>query len=91
MPHSAQARKRLRQNAKRTITNRAAASRMKTEIKKVLSSVAEGRVEDAKAALPNAMKRIDKAAKNNVIHKNTASRKKSRLARAINTASTAAS
>ena len=38
-------------------------------------------LDEANAAMPNAMKRIDKAAKANIIHDNAAARYKSRLAR----------
>ena len=83
MPHSLQAKKRLRQGAARRVANRALASRMKTEIKRVLATVEGGNADEARKLLPEAMKRIDKAARHNVIHPNNAARKKAHLARRI--------
>jgi len=79
MPNSKQASKRLRQNEERRLRNKAAKSEMRTAVKKVIQA---GTAEDARAAVPNAMKRIDKAAKGNLIHQNTAARMKSRVSRA---------
>ena len=84
MAHSNQAKKRIRQNMKRQLLNKATASAMRTHVKKVLQAVENGDAKAAKAALPMAIKRIDKAAKKNVIHANTAARKKSRVMRAVN-------
>ena len=83
MPNSNQAKKRLRQDERRRIHNRAIASRMKTEIKKVLKLCEEGDAAAAEQQLPEAFRRIDKAAKKNILHAKNASRKKSRLSRAI--------
>ncbi len=83
MPHSNQAKKRLRQDEKRRLLNKAAVSRMKTQVKRTTAVLAEGDVAAAKESLRLAMKRIDKAAKKNVIHKNTAARKKSLLSRRL--------
>ena len=83
MPNTRQAAKRLRQDAKRRVTNRAYASRMKTEIKKFETHLSEGNLDGAKAVLPQAYKRIDKCAKKRVIHPNNANRKKARLARQL--------
>jgi len=83
MPHSKQAKKRLRQDEERRVHNRALATRMKTEMKKVLAAVDAKDLDAAEKAMPEAMKRIDKAAKSRVIHPNNADRKKSRLARTI--------
>ena len=83
MAHSKQAKKRIRQNEKQRLLNKALASRMRTEVKRVLRHVEAGDTEAARAALPQAMRFVDKAAKRHVIHENTAARKKSRLHRAI--------
>ena len=87
MAHSKQAQKRIRTSEKRRIHNKGIASRMRGEIKKVLTLVESGDVEAAKAALPGAMKRVDKACKTNIIHKNAAAHRKSVMARAIQRAS----
>jgi small subunit ribosomal protein S20 len=80
MPHSKQARKRMRQNEEQRVRNKGVRTRMKSAIKKVLA--AQG-PEQAKPLVADAMKRIDKAAKARVIHKNTAARYKSRVSRAV--------
>ena len=83
MAHSPQRKKRLRQNEKTRIANRAKSTRMKTEMKRVLSLVEAGDAPGAEKALPEAFKRIDKAAKCGVIHANSAAHKKSLLARHV--------
>jgi small subunit ribosomal protein S20 len=84
MPHSNQAKKRLRQDKKKRMENRSRKSSMNTHIKKVLKAVQDGDKEKADAMLPLAMKKIDKAAKRNVIHKNQASRRIGKLTKKVN-------
>jgi len=81
MPHYKSAFKRLRQQEKRRLVNKAHKSRMKSEIKKVLSSTSK---DEAAKNLTVAFSVIDKMAKKNMIHKNNASRKKARLSRFVN-------
>ncbi len=81
MPHYKSAFKRLRQQEKRRLVNKAHKSRMKTEIKKVLASTEK---EEAVKNLNIAFSLIDKMAKKNILHKNNASRKKARLSRFVN-------
>lgn len=81
MAHSKQAQKRIRQNEKRRLRNRARSSAMKTLVKKLEAAAAAGDTAAAQALLPTVFKNIDKAAKTNVIHKNTAARKKARMAK----------
>ena len=83
MPNSRQAKKRMRQDDKRRLLNRAKSSAMKTAMRRVEQAVEGGDEAAIKAALRLAYKRIDKAAKANVIHANTASRRKARISRAI--------
>ena len=80
MPNNKQAKKRVRQDEVRRHQNKVKKTSMRTAIKRVLQAES---AEDAKAALPAAMKRIDKAAKVNVIHDNAAARYKARLERVI--------
>lgn len=87
MAHSKQAQKRIRNSEKRRIHNKTIASRMRTEIKRVLAAVADGNVDAAKAALPKAYQEVDRAAKTNILHKNAAANRKSMMARAIARAS----
>jgi small subunit ribosomal protein S20 len=81
MTHSKQAAKRVRQNEKRRLRNKAKASAVKTQSKRILAADEAGQPVDP-AALRNALAQIDKAAKARVLHKNTAARRKSRLMRA---------
>ena len=80
MANSPQARKRIRQAARRTEINTARRSRMRTFIRKVEEAIASGDGDSAKAALKAAQPEIMRSANNGIIHKNTASRKVSRLA-----------
>lgn len=81
MPNNKQAKKRMRQDEERRISNKTVRSTMRTAVRKVLEAESP---EVAQSALPEAMKRVDKAAKINVIHENAAARVKSRMARAAN-------
>ncbi len=83
MAHSNQAQKRIRQNSKRQLHNKAVASRMRTEVKRIEALVASGDQAGAQERLPLAMKYLDKAAKHHVIHPNAASRKIGRLVKAV--------
>jgi small subunit ribosomal protein S20 len=80
MPHSNQAKKRVRQNETARLRNKAEHSAVRTSLKKTLQAIADNDLEKAKALLPEAMSRLDRAAKHNVIHANAAARQKSRLA-----------
>lgn len=84
MPHSKQAKKRLRQSVARNSRNRSLKSAMKSHVKRFLKAVEAGDVELAQKELPEAMQKLDKAAKRNVIHKNAAARKISRLSKKLN-------
>jgi small subunit ribosomal protein S20 len=83
MAHSNQSRKRIRQNEKARLHNKALLTRMRTEVKRVLEAVEAGDKATAQKLLSSAMARVDKAAKSNIIHANTASRRKSMMMRAI--------
>lgn len=83
MAHSKQAKKRIRQNDKRRLHNKAIASKMRTLVKQVLTAAEGGDKAAAESDLATAMKAVDKAAKCRVIHKNAAARKKGQLMRAV--------
>lgn len=83
MAHSKQAMKRVRQNERDRLANKARMSRMKTEMKKLMAAVEAGDKAKAEELLNTVCQVIDKAAKQAVIHKNTASRKKSFVTRAV--------
>jgi small subunit ribosomal protein S20 len=80
MPNTRQAKKRMRQDEEARQANKIKRSAMKTAVKKVLE--AED-TDSARAAQPEAVKRIDKCAKKNIIHANAAARKKAQLDRHI--------
>jgi small subunit ribosomal protein S20 len=83
MAHSLSAKKRIRQNEKRRIRNKALKSRLRTYRKKILFYLEKGDIESAEKLLPLFYKAVDKAGKVGTIHKNTASRYKSRIAKKI--------
>jgi len=89
MPHSASAKKRLRQNLRNRERNRAAKSVIKTEIRKVLDSLRGGDVPAAKEQLRTVAKKVDQAAAKKIVHRNRAARVKSRLTARIVKASKA--
>ncbi len=83
MAQSNQAKKRVRQNEKARILNKAKKSVLRTYIKKTTQAVEARDQDSARTLLSETMKRLDKAAKTHTIHKNTANRQKSRLARKV--------
>lgn len=83
MPHTQGAKKRLRQNVKRRQLNRAALKDVKGQIKKVLDTAQEGNLDQLRAEVSTAAKKLDKAAARRVIHPNLAARKKSQLGKLL--------
>jgi small subunit ribosomal protein S20 len=89
MPHTRSAKKRLRQNEKRRMRNRAAIKTIKTQIKKV-QALAQGEdLEALRTEFRMAVKKLDKAASRRIVHPNMAARKKSQLARLLHDKETA--
>jgi len=82
--HSLSAKKRVRQNAKKRIINRARRSQVKTQVKRLETALSEGNVEKATAEFRATVKKLDKVASTSTMHKKTAARKKSRLAKKLN-------
>lgn len=78
--------KRVRQNEKRRLRNRAVRSTYRTEIKKFSALIEENKIDEAKSMLPAIHKVIDKAHTKGVLPKNTASRYKSNLTVRLNKA-----
>lgn len=76
MPNIKSAKKRVEVNERNRIKNKSAVSRMKTELKKYNTAIANADVEKAEQMLSNTMSIIDKTEKKGAIHKNSASRKK---------------
>ncbi len=87
MPNTPTAKKRLRQNSKLRIANRASRTALRNQLKKVRSAVTAGDFDAAATEFRVATKKLDKAAASNLIHRNAAARTKSRLSHLIKKAS----
>jgi len=83
MANTLQAKKRVRQTARKTVVNRARMGRVRSFVRKIEDAIAAGDKDAATAALRAAEPEIMKAAKSPVLHSNTASRKVSRLAHRV--------
>ncbi len=83
MAHSKQAKKRVRQAARRTEINRARIGRVRTFVKNVETAIASGDKESAQVAFRAAMPELHRGAQKGVLHRNTVSRKLSRLSTRI--------
>jgi len=83
MPVTRTAKKALRQNRRRNITNVAGRTELKKAIKTYKKLVEAKKMDEAAAQLPIVYQKLDKAAKTGLIKKNTASRLKSRLTHRI--------
>jgi small subunit ribosomal protein S20 len=75
--------KRIRQNERRRVRNRAIRSKVRTVVK--LARTIEG--PEQRTTIAEAIRSLDKAVTKGVIHRNTAARKKSSLARRLAAAS----
>ena len=73
--------KRDRQNAKRNTHNRARRSKMRTLIKKVMTSTSK---DEAQVLYKEAVSYLDRMSVKGVIHTNNAARKKAQLTRHVN-------
>jgi len=82
--HSLSAKKRVRQNAKRRMINRARKRQVKTQIKRFETVLSSASVEAASEQYRLVAQKLDKVAATSTMHKKTAARKKSRLARRVN-------
>ena len=79
MANHAQAKKRTRQIARRTITNGIRRTRVRTFIRKVEEAIESGDKSAAVTALQVAQPEMARSAQKGIFHKNTISRKISRL------------
>ncbi len=80
MPNTKSAERRMRNSARKHLSNRSVTSRLHTLEKNYLSLVNTGKKDEALQALRVVHSAFDKAAKTRVVHRATANRKKSRLA-----------
>jgi small subunit ribosomal protein S20 len=83
MPHSASAKKRLRQSIVSRDRNRAIKSEIKTSVRKVLDALSKKDVPAAKEHFRTVARKADQAASAKTIHRNKAARIKSRLSARI--------
>lgn len=83
MANHKSAEKRVRQNAKRNEINRANRSKLRTQIKKLRSALAQHDKSQSSELLAPTVSLIDKAVNKGVIHRNTAARYKSRLTKHV--------
>lgn len=84
MPNIRGAKKRVRANKKKEISNNDIISSMKTAIKKFEKAVKAGDKALAETCLNIAVQKVDKAKKNGLVHQNKAARVKSRLTKLKN-------
>lgn len=84
MANSLSAKKRIRQNVKQRVRNRARKSMVNTQIKHFEACLAGGDTEKAGEQYLLLVKKLDKVATTSTLHKNTAGRIKSRLGRKLN-------
>ena len=83
MASHASALKKNRQDQKRRLRNRAHASKLRTQMKKIQQALETGDAAAATGLMKETVSLVDRTAKHRVIHRNAASRTKSRLARAL--------
>jgi len=83
LPRDKSTAKRIRQNEKNRLKNKAFKSRIKTEVRKVVESCDAGNKESAEKALKNTIPVIDKAVSKGILHRNTGSRKVSRISKRV--------
>ena len=79
MANTASAKKAVRKMARRTESNKARRSRVRTFIRQVEEAITAGDGSVARDALKAAQPEIMRASQKGIVHKNTASRKISRL------------
>ena len=83
MAHHKSAKKRIRQTVRRTATNRARTSRVRTFLKKVEDAIATGNKDAARAAFVEAQPEMHRGVVKGILHRNTVARKLSRLSARI--------
>lgn len=82
MANTGSARKRIKQNERRRLRNRAVRSMIRSAVKTARGAVS-GKTPQAKETVLEAIRVLDRAVSRGIIHRNTAARKKSTLARSL--------
>jgi len=83
MANTKSAAKRARQTITRTTTNRRSTSTVKSNLKKVRSSIEGGKKAEATEAAKQFLSSMDKAVKAGRVHRNSANRHKSVIQKAL--------
>lgn len=83
MPNTRSQLKRMRQNERRRLRNKAIRSRTRTFIRRFREALASGDRAAAEQAYRIAARELDKAVSKGVLHKNNAAHRKSKMARAL--------
>ena len=83
MPNHKSAEKRVRQTERRNEVNRRNRSRLRTEIKKLRTSITGKDAENSQTLLPTTVSMIDKMVAKGILHRNAAARYKSRLTKHV--------
>jgi small subunit ribosomal protein S20 len=86
VPRTKTAERAAREAEAKKLRNRGVKSSTKTYIDKAEESITGGDAEKARAAVKEAVSRVDKAVKSGIIHPNTASHRKSKLMNKLNKA-----
>jgi len=83
MAHSLSAKKRVKQNTKKKVINRARKSVIKTQLKDFDEALKAGDKKIAAEQYKKLVKKVDKLAVTSTMHKNKAARIKSRMAKRL--------
>lgn len=83
MANTKSAKKRIRQNEKRTDRNRQYISGSRTYVRRVRKLITEGKLDEAEQAANLAYSTLDKAARKKILHPKNAARRKGRLMAAL--------
>ena len=83
MANTPSAKKRIRQNEKRRLRNRAVRSAVRGSVKNAREALT-GKAADSATVVHEAIRAIDRAVTKGIMHRNTAARRKSALARKLN-------
>jgi small subunit ribosomal protein S20 len=81
--------KRARQTTRKTATNRASRSRVRTHLRTLREAMTSGDAKQLAEVYKTTVSQLDKSVQKGVLHKNTASRYKSRLNARVKAASSA--
>ena len=86
MPITKSAQKQVRVSERKRVRNQPILSQCKTSVTKAEKLIFSGKLDEAAAAVAEAVSTLDKAAEKGVIHANNAARRKSRLLKKLNSA-----